>query len=288
MSDSETVTCIFCMCVMPFCKTDVNRLKNHMQYEHGIMFNVKFAIASCIMDIVEREWISDVLIEKYSIVVDEDTDDIDTNVAETHSYNIASFLSESKKGEIDKEITDVDKMKKLKEEKRKIELIEKQKSAIYKILEDDDDSPGHEDELLLQEEVSKNIKFVSWINEPQIRIELHTPVQLQTRAKESPNHTLIPIKVKESPILAQIQTKAKFKCEKCEISLARRDGLRRHMRSKHSNTNSETSKPFDTMLDVLIKDALVDSSGLSVFPKAVPLLLPNVSDIALDDLKVES
>jgi hypothetical protein len=112
---------------------------------------------------------------------------------------------------------------------------------------------------------------------------------LTKRAKEFHIPLQVPTKLKESPFEAQVFTNTKVKCEKCEISINRKS-LTRHRRRIHSQTNIETTKTIDTMMDVLIKDVLVDSSGLSVFPTAepVPLLLPNVSDIALDDLKFEA
>merc|ERR1712173_534309 len=85
------------MCVMPICP-DMKRAKDHMRYEHGIVFGIKYAVVSCFIDTKARESIEDTLTKNHNLEINDDAEEVDdTNIPKLHSYNIASIISNSLK-----------------------------------------------------------------------------------------------------------------------------------------------------------------------------------------------
>ena len=137
--ESDHIVCMFCMCEMRILNTDLNPIKNHMEYEHGIMFNIKYVIASCFVDAAEIEAIADEVIEKLDLKLECDSDTVMDTIDNIND------ISQSKKFE------------NLFKNSGKIDKSEIQKAAIYRILEDENEAEEHHDELLMQEDIQENL-----------------------------------------------------------------------------------------------------------------------------------
>ena len=77
----KKVTCAFCKCELVYSEGHLKRLIRHIKFEHGIIFNVKYIMASCFLTESEMDAVTDIVFKKNNLEV---TDDV---VAEVTLHN---------------------------------------------------------------------------------------------------------------------------------------------------------------------------------------------------------
>jgi len=77
----KKITCAFCKCELVYSEGHLNRLIRHIKFEHGIIFNVKYIMASCFLIESEMDAVTDIVFKKNNLEV---TDDV---VAEVTLHN---------------------------------------------------------------------------------------------------------------------------------------------------------------------------------------------------------
>jgi len=68
----KKVTCAFCKCEMVYKDGHIKRLIRHVKFEHGIIFNVKYIMASCFLAESEMDAVTDIVFKKNSLEVSDD------------------------------------------------------------------------------------------------------------------------------------------------------------------------------------------------------------------------
>merc|ERR1719309_1267092 len=126
MRYSETINCAFCLCKVSFSGTYTSELRNHMQNKHGIVSSIKYAMVSCLLDETEKKVIEERIEGWHNLSMTLSDDVVPDTIAPTKRfYGVLSCLKTGTE---------------------KVDTVEKQRSAIYKILEDDDDEVNKGDD----------------------------------------------------------------------------------------------------------------------------------------------
>ena len=65
----KKVTCVFCKCELVYAEGHLKRLIRHVKFEHGIIFNVKYIMASCFLSESEMDAVTDIVFKKNDLEV---------------------------------------------------------------------------------------------------------------------------------------------------------------------------------------------------------------------------
>ena len=244
----KKVTCVFCKCELVYAEGHLKRLIRHVKFEHGIIFNVKYIMASCFLSESEMDAVTDIVFKKNDLEV---TDNVVAGVT------LHNNVVREKEKVVDINYNTGATYSKVLDRTNQQNIDEKNGSR-YKVAKMDDDQAkktrSHE-EYLGSKHKKARVSSNDRIDGDTSRITTNNEGGKSKTIKSGVNSSELPNPSSHGTnVVSPKASKSKFNCNECDLSYTRKFTLIKHKNEKHG----KTTEAFITG-DMNTKKAVIES-----------------------------